>query len=84
MLYIISVFLCFRQISFNLDRAFAVHRKESFVPALLKVYIDNLFDNLESGKKIIALEKKSGKSLEFWIQKSIRTLNSIQQNKHTD
>ena len=55
----ISVFLRFCQISFNLARAFAVHRKESFVPALLKVYIDNLFDNLESGKKIIALEKKS-------------------------
>ena len=35
-----------------------------------KVSIDHLFDNLESGKKICCF----GKSLEFWIQKSVRTL----------
>ena len=35
-----------------------------------KVSIDHLFDNLESGKKIYCF----GKSLEFWIQKSVRTL----------
>lgn len=43
-----------------------------FVP-FLEVSIDNLFDNLDSGK-IIILEKKSGKRLEFWVQKSARTL----------
>ena len=35
-----------------------------------KVSIDHLFDNLESGKKNYCF----GKSLEFWIQKSVRTL----------
>ena len=35
-----------------------------------KVSIDHLFDNLESGKKTCCF----GKSLEFWIQKSVRTL----------
>ena len=54
----ISVFLGFGQISFNLDRAFAVNRKESFVPALLKVYIDNPFDNLKSGKRNYCFGKK--------------------------
>ena len=34
-----------------------------------KVSIDNLFHNRESGKKLL-----SGKSLEFWIQRSVRTL----------
>jgi len=57
--YFINVFLRFCQISFNLARAFAVHRKETFVPALLKVYIDNLFDNLESGKRNYYFEKNS-------------------------
>ena len=54
----IGVFLRFGQISFNLARAFAMHRKESFVPALLKVYIDNLFVNLESGKRNYCFGKK--------------------------
>ena len=36
--------------------------------------IDHLFDNLESGKKLL-FWKKSGKSLEFWIQKFVRTLD---------
>ena len=49
------------QILFNLARMFAAHY-ESFVPAFFKVSIDHLFDIRESGKKIIVLEKKSGKS----------------------
>ena len=36
--------------------------------------IDHLFDNLESGKKLL-FWKKSGQSLEFWIQKFVRTLD---------
>ena len=38
--------------------------------------IDHLFDNLESGKKLL-FWKKSGKSLEFWIQKFVRTLDIV-------
>ena len=34
------------------------------------------FDNLESGKRKYCCGKKSGKSLEFWIQKSVQTLTS--------
>ena len=47
--------------------------KKSFGPAF-KVSIDHLFVNLESGKKNYLLRKRSGKSLEFWIQKFVRTL----------
>ena len=36
--------------------------------------IDHLFDNLESGKKLL-FWKKSGKGLEFWIQKFVQTLD---------
>ena len=50
---------------------FAAHYEKSFVPAFstCKVSIDHLFYNRESGKKLL-----SGKSLEFWIQRSVRTL----------
>ena len=51
--------------------------KTSFVPAFFKVCINHLFDNLECGKRIIVLGKKSRKSLEFWIQKSVRTLSIV-------
>ena len=37
---------------------FAAHHEKSFVPAFFKVSIDHLFDNLESEKEIIVLEKK--------------------------
>ena len=36
----------------------AAHHEKSFVPAFFKVSIDHLFDNLESEKEIIVLEKK--------------------------
>ena len=68
---------CFGQILFNLDLMFAVHSEKNFIPAFFKkwkVCIDHLFDNLESGKINYCLEKKCGKSLEFWIQKSVPTM----------
>ena len=59
------MYFCFSfgQILFNFARTFAVHHVKSFVPALFKVSFNHLFDNLESGK-----------SLEVWIPKSVRTL----------
>ena len=48
---------------------FAAHYEKSFVPTFFKVSFDHLFRNRESGKKLL-----SGKSLEFWIQRSVRTL----------
>ena len=41
---------------------------------IFKVCVYPVFDNLESGKETFVLEKKCGKILEFWIQKSVRTL----------
>ena len=35
----------------------SVHHEKSFLPAFFKGYIDHLFDNLVSGKKIIVLEE---------------------------
>ena len=43
----------------------ATHHEESFFPSFLKVSIDHLFDNLESGKRIIVLEKSREKFLNF-------------------
>ena len=51
------------------NHMFAAHYEKSFDPAFFKVSIDHLFDNREPGKKLL-----SGKSLEFWIQRSVRTL----------
>ena len=53
-----------------------MHHEKKFVPAFFKVSIDHLFDNLESEKRNNCFGKKSAKSLEFWIQKSVRTLCS--------
>ena len=74
-----SVFLsydkCFfgsGQILFNPTHMPAEHHEKSVVPAFLKVSIDHLFDNLESGKKKnYCFGKKSGKSLGFWIETSL-------------
>ena len=41
----------FFQILFNLARTFALHHEKSFVPALFRVSIDRLFDDLQSGKR---------------------------------
>ena len=35
-----------------------------------------IFDNLETGKRNYCFGKKSGKSLQFWGQKSVRTLRA--------
>ena len=48
--------------------------QKSFVPAPSKVSTNHLFDNLESGKRNYSFGKKSGKSLEFWIKKSVQAL----------
>ena len=45
--------------------------------AFFKVSIDHLFKNPESRKRNCCFEKKSGKSVEFWIQKSVRTPNKL-------
>ena len=53
---------------------FAAHHEEKLCSSVsYKVSIDHLFDNLESGKRNNCFGKKSGKSLEFWTQKSVRT-----------
>ena len=46
-------------------RAFAVHREKSFVPAFVKICIDYLFDNLESGKRNNCFGKRSGIVVNF-------------------
>ena len=66
------IFFRFGQIVFNLARTFAAHHKERYVPRSFKVAIDQLFDNLESGKKNLGIVLE--KSLEFWNQRSVRTL----------
>ena len=54
---------CFRfgQILLNLDRLFAVHPEKTFVPAFFKVYIERLFDNLESEKRNYCFGRKNPK-----------------------
>ena len=69
-----SKFFCFGQILFNVARTFAVHHEKTFVPAFFKVSIDHVFDILESEKRNYCFGKQCGKSLELWIQKSVRTL----------
>ena len=44
----------------------SVHHEKSFLPAFFKGYIDHLFDNLVSGKKLLFWKK-------VW-KKSVRTL----------
>ena len=51
----------------------AVHHEKGSVHAFLKVSFDHLFDDLKSGKRSYCFGKKSGKSLEVWIQQSART-----------
>ena len=60
-------FFRFGQILFHLTCKFAVHWEKSFV-SVFEVWIDHLFDSLESGKRNYCFEEKSGNSLEFWIQ----------------
>lgn len=67
-------FFPFGEIFFNFTLKFGTHHKKSSVFVLFKVSIGHLYDNLESGKRGYCFRKKSGKSLEFWIQKSVLTL----------
>ena len=60
--------------SYSIRAYFAAHHGKSFVPAFFKVSIDHLFNKLESGKINYCFGKKNGKTLEFCIQKSLRTL----------
>jgi len=57
---------CFGQILFNLGlvRLQCIMNKALFL-LFLKVYIDDLFDNLESGREIIVLDKGLEKVLNF-------------------
>ena len=71
--FISVLFFRFGQSLFNLAHMSTVHHQKSSVPAFLKVSFDHLFDDLESGKRNYCFGKKSGKSLEVWIQKSART-----------
>ena len=57
---------------------YCASRKQAWFLRFFKVSIDYLFGNLVSGKETIALERKSEKSLEFWTQKSARTLSYLQ------
>ena len=70
-----NFFFRFGQILFSLARTFVAHPEEnlcflSFLRSPLITYLIILC--LE--KEIIVLEKKSGRSLEFWIQKFVLTL----------
>ena len=53
----------------------SIHLHCIVFPAFFKVRISHQFGTWSLEKEIIVLEKKSQKSLEFWIQKSVRTLS---------
>ena len=57
--------------------------RERLCCCFFKVSVYHLFDNLESGKRNDCFGKKSGKSLEFWIQKSVGTLYIVIKSKFT-
>ena len=74
----------FGQIVFTLARTFAVHREKSVVSVFLgSVLITYLPDNLESEKRNYCFGKNTGKSLEFWIEKSVRTLSYLCRGSQT-
>ena len=52
----------------------AVRQEKSLVPVFVKVSVDHLFRNVESGKRNNCFRKKPAKSLELWIQKSVRNV----------
>ena len=75
--FISDFFFRFGQILFNLVHTCALHREKSlFMRFLTSVLITYLL-NWSLEKEIIVLGKKSRKSLEFWIQKSVRTLSIV-------
>ena len=70
----IFFFVLLKSYSISPVRLQRIVKKALFLCFFLKRSIDHLFDNLESGKKLL-FWKKSGKSLEFWIQKFVQTLD---------
>ena len=60
----------------------AISRPGKSSCVFFKVCIDHLFGNLESRKRNYCYGKKSGESLEFWIQKSLRTLCELNPSPH--
>ena len=55
-----------------------MHHEKSLVPCVFfKVSVDHLFGNVESGKINYCFRRKPAKSLELWIQKSVRNLTSV-------
>ena len=73
-LYEHNVFLLVKSYSILPVHLQGIMKKALFL-RLLGFYWSH-FDNLESGKRKYCCGKKSGKSLEFWIQKSVQTLTS--------
>ena len=72
-----EIFFCAGQILFNLICTFVAHHGNAFFFFhFIKVSIYHLFDidNLEYGKINYCFGKSVEKGLEFWIQKSVRTL----------
>ena len=70
-------FFRFGQILFNLVHTFSLHREKSLFLRFLRSVLITYLITLSLEKEIIVLEKKSRKSLEFWIQKSVRTLSIV-------
>ena len=79
MFYKIIFFVLVKSYSISLVRLQRIMEKALFL-RFFKASIDHLFDNLESGKRNYCFGKKSGKSLEFWIQKSVRTMYWVTSN----
>ena len=70
-------FFRFGQILFNLVHTFSLHREKSLFLRFLRSVLITYLITWCLGKEIIVLEKKSRKSLEFWIRKSVRTLSTV-------
>ena len=67
---------CFIQTLFNLTLTFAVHLEKTLFLRFLRSALITYLITLSLEKEIIILEKKSGQSFKFWIQKW--TGNNIQ------
>ena len=71
----VNFFFLFALFLFNLARTFVAHQEKSFVPVVFfKGLLITYLITLSLEKKLL-FWKKSGKSLEFWIQKFVQTLD---------
>ena len=52
-----------------------MHHEKSLVPVFFKVSVYHLFGEVESRKINYCFRRKPAKSLELWIQKSVRNLS---------